>query len=339
MINGVRVLRFPADQARPSQLRALYNDAHAHPHDSVRGRRWLDGVGPRSADLVKYIRTHALEYDVLCAIPYVFRTTLEALEAFPGPKVLIPCAHDEPAFGLDVYRQVFDLADATVFNTDEERQLIEERFGIRSLVTGTIGFPMPGCFGTEPSAFRLTNGVVGPYILYIGRIHPSKGCQTLLQYHQASLNGARDTTLVLMGTSFMDLSDAHNVLVTGFVDDQTKQQALAGASAIVLPSPNESLSIVALEAWAHARPVLATAESAVLVGQCERSSGGVWYRNESEFVSLLGTMLDFPGLATAVGLAGREWGNRVYDHRRVAKQWSDVLTAVLSSTEPRGPVG
>ena len=43
----------------------------------------------------------------------------------------------------------------------------------------------------------------------------------------------------------------------GFVPDDDKFDALAAADALIMPSPYESLSIVALEAWALGKPVLA----------------------------------------------------------------------------------
>ena len=54
-----------------------------------------------------------------------------------------------------------------------------------------------------------------------------------------------------------------------------------------MPSYFESLSMVALEAWARGRPVLANAHCDVLLGQCLRSNAGLFYRNAQEFAGAL----------------------------------------------------
>ena len=54
-----------------------------------------------------------------------------------------------------------------------------------------------------------------------------------------------------------------------------------------MPSYFESLSMVALEAWALGRPVLANGRCDVLKGQCIRSNAGLYYESYEEFVEAL----------------------------------------------------
>jgi glycosyltransferase involved in cell wall biosynthesis len=335
-LNGVRVLRFPADQAPPGELRALYEDAHAHPEDAARGRLWLEALGPRAPGLVEHIRDHATDYDVLCATPYVFATTLAAFEAFAGPKVLIPCAHDEPAFGLDVYRHVFDLADAFAFNTDEEAGLVEQRFGTGGKPARTIGIPVQPAIDTDPDLFRARFGIEEPYLLCVGRIDVSKGTDLLLDLHDDTVAETPEHTLVLMGQPIMDVGDRPHVVVTGHVDEATKASAIAGATAVVLPSPYESLSIVALESWAQGKPVLVNAHSPVLMGQVRRSGGGLWYRDEHEYRTMVRLLLELPELGWGLGEAGRTWALDTYSPHAVRGQWRSALEALPLGSAPPG---
>ena len=48
-----------------------------------------------------------------------------------------------------------------------------------------------------------------------------------------------------------------------------------------MPSYFESLSMVALEAWALGRPVVANGKCDVLRGQAVRSNAGLYYENQS----------------------------------------------------------
>ena len=95
-----------------------------------------------------------------------------------------------------------------------------------------------------------------------------------------------------------------DILALGFVSDQDKYDAIAAAQVVILPSPYESLSMVALEAWQQGKPVLANGVCAVLRGQCKRSNGGLWYDNYAEFQETLSLLLKEPGSASA-------WGPRV----------------------------
>jgi glycosyltransferase involved in cell wall biosynthesis len=55
----------------------------------------------------------------------------------------------------------------------------------------------------------------------------------------------------------------------------------------MMPSRFESLSMVALEAWALGRPVLANGACDVLKGQCIRSNAGLYYESYQEFAETL----------------------------------------------------
>ena len=65
----------------------------------------------------------------------------------------------------------------------------------------------------------------------------------------------------------------------GFLDDADKFDAMAAADLLIMPSYFESLSMVALEAWALGTPVLANGQCDVLKGQCIRSNAGLYYDN------------------------------------------------------------
>ena len=112
-----------------------------------------------------------------------------------------------------------------------------------------------------------------------------------------------------------------------------KFDVLAAASLLVMPSYYESLSMVALEAWALGKPVLANARCDVLLGQCIRSNAGLYYENAGEFGGAVDAILDSPGLADAMGQRGRRYYADHYDWPVIERKYLDMF-ARLTATPP-----
>ena len=119
----------------------------------------------------------------------------------------------------------------------------------------------------------------------------------------------------------------------GFVDDQDKYDAMAAAEVLIMPSYLESLSMVALEAWAMGKPVLANAKCDVLQGQCLRSNAGLFYANYPEFAETLRAIDTTPSLQAALGRNGRAFFERHYAWPVIVQKYVDMLNQ-LSREKP-----
>jgi len=145
-------------------------------------------------------------------------------------------------------------------------------------------------------------------VIYVGRIDANKGCAELFDYFlKYSARSGQPLDLVLIGKPVMPIPDHPHVRHLGFVGDADKFDAIAGATALVMPSYFESLSMVALEAWALGRPVLANGRCDVLVGQSQRSNAGLYYANAAEFGAALDRLLTDTALTDAMGQNGRAY--------------------------------
>ena len=106
---------------------------------------------------------------------------------------------------------------------------------------------------------------------------------------------------------------AEGVRVLGRVSEQEKWDGLAGALAAVVPSPRESLSLLALEAFAVGTPVLGNAASPVVRGHVERSRAGVTFEDPAtssrRWAGCGGSAAPWPGRrgATRRGSGGGGW--------------------------------
>ena len=81
-----------------------------------------------------------------------------------------------------------------------------------------------------------------------GRIDAGKGCEELLEYFTSYKELGGDALLVLMGAKLMQLPEVPWVKFAGLLSERERLQALEAATMVVVPSPYESLSLLALEA-------------------------------------------------------------------------------------------
>src|SRR5439155_12907706 len=100
------------------------------------------------------------------------------------------------------------------------------------------------------------------------------------------------------------------VTAPGFVTETERSDLLAAAEVVVMPSRNESLSLVLMEAWQAGRPTLATGRSEVLAGQTARSGGGLLYLSPDDYVRQVGRLHASEPLRAALGGAGAAWAAR-----------------------------
>ena len=108
----------------------------------------------------------------------------------------------------------------------------------------------------------------------------------------------------------MQLPEVPWVKFAGLLSERERLEALEAATIVVVPSPFESLSLLALEAMAVGTPVLVNGHSDVLVEHCRKSNAGLWYDNRDEFVESAKLLLADDRLRRAMGRNGKEYVKR-----------------------------
>jgi len=195
-----------------------------------------------------------------------------------------------------------------------------------------VGSEVPA--NPQPSRFRQKFDIRGPYAVYVGRIDANKGCQELFDFFSAYLQEAAGRlTLVLIGNSLLEIPPHPRIRHLGFLEDVDKFDAVAGSELLIMPSYFESLSMVALEAWALGKPVLANAKCDVLKGQCIRSNAGLYYDNQSEFVEALRAIEHNKWVAGSLGKNGRQYYRDYYDWPVIERKYLNMIDR-LSKSEP-----
>jgi glycosyltransferase involved in cell wall biosynthesis len=319
--SGVLVHRLSVRGPRvPERFAAIHGRVLAMPRVPLFVQRdWLRLQGPDLPELNPWLRRNAGRFDAAVFFTYLYPTAVTGLPvaAERCPTVLVPTAHEEPMFELRVFDELFRAADALVFLTPEERDLVARRFRFspRNEVIGLGVEPAPA--SADPQRFRQRYGLGDrPYLVFLGRIDPGKGSDELHRYFvELRRRAIADVALVVVGEPVTDLPVHPDVVVTGFVDEQTKYDALAGAAILVQPSYYESFSIALAEGWASGIPALVQRHCDVLVGQSARSGGGIPYDGFAEFAEGVRRLLSDPSLRRQMGDAGQRYveGNYRWD--------------------------
>ncbi|MDQ1455709.1 MAG: hypothetical protein QOH28_1329 [Actinomycetota bacterium] len=330
-IGGVVVNRFavaaPRDNRRFNELnRRMVRGRGSRP--MFLQREWMREQGPWSPDLVRWLEGRANRFDCVICFTYLYWTTWSALHALRGlvPLVLHPTVHDEPPLRLSLYDSVFRAPDAFALSAPEEIDLIRARFHVDppGEVVG-IGVEVGAA---DPARFRASYGLGNlPYLLYVGRIDEGKGALALVDFFVAykDRHPADELVLVLVGDDLMRIPERDDIVVTGFVDIQTRDDALSGALALAQPSFFESFSMILTEAFAFGRPALVQGRCEVLRGHALRSNAAIPYDNFAEFECALEMLRDDPALAAAMGAAGRAYVDREYTWDVVLDRYEALL--------------
>ncbi|MGI8771864.1 MAG: glycosyltransferase [Acidobacteriaceae bacterium] len=175
------------------------------------------------------------------------------------------------------YRVLRDAA-AVLFTCEEEKLLTRESFWLyraHELVTGLGVSEPPGNLDAAAATFLTAYPALrGKRLaLFMGRLHPKKGCDLLLDAFAATLAREPAWHLVMAGpdahpdqagwsaqlrAQAAALGIAERVTWPGMLTGTLKWGALGAAEVFVLPSHQENFGIAVVEALACGRPVLIT---------------------------------------------------------------------------------
>jgi glycosyltransferase involved in cell wall biosynthesis len=359
-LGPLRVLRFPV--ARERHLHRFMDLSDLVFADRASGEeqeQWFRENGPDAPELIDHLRVHGAEYDRVLFWSYRYADTYFGLPHVADRAVLVPTAEEDPLIHVDAVRTFFSRPRGFLFLTPEEQALVGAR-APAGRPSDVIGSGLDPAAGPANLAVLDTLRLHDPFVLYLGRIDPNKGCGTLLRQflryvelrkeREASLGaeapsapafaegfGAstearfasvggkaaaeRDVQLVMAGPSSMPIPAHPLIRPLGFVDDDVRDALLSKARALVMPSPFESLSMVLLEAWNRGLPALVNARCKVLRGQVERANGGLYYGTAAEFMAALDYLLDRPADARQLGQQGLAYVDHEY-------RWGTVMAKI-----------
>jgi glycosyltransferase involved in cell wall biosynthesis len=224
-----------------------------------------------------------------------------------------------------------------MYNSHEERAMIHaatHNEDVPGVVVG-IGSEVPP--RPDAARFRRTYNLRRPFAIYVGRIDENKGCKELFDFFQRYASTfPHGLDLVLIGSAIIPVPEHPRIHHLGFLPDQDKFDAIAASDVLIMPSYFESLSMVALEAWALGRPVLANGRCDVLKGQCIRSAAGLYYERYEEFAETLYAVESNGPLHARLGQNGRDYFARNYAWPVIERKYLDMLGRLTDENNKTG---
>src|SRR5581483_3481561 len=277
----------------------------------------------------------ATQFDFCVFFSYRYYHAYYGARATASRAVLVPTAERDETIGLSIFTPVFRNVRALMYNSPEERAMIHAVSSNHDVPGVVVGVGSEVAQNPQPSRFRQKYNIRGPFAIYVGRIDQNKGCKELFTFFQGYAGDYADKlSLVLIGNSLLPIPEHPRIRHLGFVDDSDKFDAMAAADLLIMPSYFESLSMVALEAWALGKPVLANGKCDVLKGQCLRSNAGLFYENYAEFVETLHAIESNRWLAGALGRNGRQFFKDNYDWPVIERKYLDMFARLKKETPP-----
>jgi glycosyltransferase involved in cell wall biosynthesis len=324
-LDGIPVHRFSIDaHDRERHLAALDQIRHGHGDVTAAVEASYLENSLNSSELIAALAKRETEFDAIIVGPYLFGVTWNVARRFGKRVLLLPCFHNESLARLRVFSRVYDEVGGILYHSPEEQAFAQTTLGLNhpnAHVIGTLVLPQ-----IRNNSIRMADD--RPSVVYCGRYSVEKGVDQLLEFAQRYSADYPDRfRFVFMGQGAIRLPRASWLTDLGYVRDESKQAAIANARALIQLSVNESLSLVALEAWAAGVPVIGHRDCAAIRGQVQRSGGGETIADYTEFASTLNSLWNDPARWREMGKSGQRF---VQEHYATLPAFAERITTALT---------
>lgn len=244
-----------------------------------------------------------------------------------------------------------NLACATLFHVTSEAEAQSVRaLGLKqpiALIPNGVDLPDPSQIPPNPDCLtdRFPHLAGRPWLVFLSRIHPKKGLDTLLTVWADLVKRFPDWHLILAGPDLVgyqpllerqvqQLNLGEWVTFTGPLSGQDKAAALAHAHLFVLPSHSENFGIAVAEALAYGVPVVTTRGTPW--AELETHGCGWWVENRpADLEAALADGMALPGSERrAMGARGQQLVHNRYGWPVIAQQMSEVYLWLLQGGWP-----
>ncbi len=343
---GIRIIRVrlpPFQRTLLAKLGALCLRSRSPSGDTL----WYRTQVPHLPQMIR--RARKLNPDILYAGPFPTATPYYAWQTarhLGCPWVIQPHIHEAQMNEslLKILKWLFPKASAVLTNTEPEKKFLVSQ-GIESSKIQVFGQGLSAAalIPGDGQAFRRRQGWTDePLIVFLGRKVEGKGIETLLSVMPPVWAEAPRAVLLLAGQTspyFKDLMDRLPVgreprlrSLDNFPEKE-KNDLLAAADLLALPSAVESFGVVFLEAWAQKKPVIGANIPAVAAMVEEGKDGYlVPYGDPPALAQAILKLLKDPDQRRQMGEAGRVKVRGRFEVGKVAEKMEAFFLQLIGHT-------
>lgn len=331
VVDGVFVRRFPVEKQRSRMgFRIINKLLQTLPYFwRVLEPIWIKSQGPFCPELIQYIRSHKEEFDVFIFVTYLYYTTAVGVPEVMEKAILVPTAHDEYCIYFHMYQKLFQKVRGIVYLTEEECNFVQGLFDNKNIPYQIAGSGIEVPEHVDIAGFRKKYQIESEYVLYVGRVDVGKNCDELFDYFiKFNRSAKKKLRLVVVGKVMMEKPENEHIKLLGFLPEEDKYAAIAGAKMLIMPSVHESLSLVVLESMALGVPVMVNGDCAVLEGHCKKSGAGISYRGYSQFEQGLKRIYANSDLYRNMQSAGEKYVREYYGWNRTVRKYQQIIDGI-----------
>lgn len=330
-IHGVTVHRHRSESGRdPAYLEMLPKLRDEMTSVSAEeAEKFVELVGPVCPDMIE--RAEASDCDLIAVTPYLYWPTVIGVPRLGRRVIFHGAAHDEPELYLPQMPGVFAAVGGFSYNTFAERALVERTFRVANIPNRVIGNAVVEQEGDEGAARRVLGlGEDEPFVLCLGKVERAKGAHVLADmwrlYRSTRPEAPR---LVVMGPVIDPIESNPDVLVAGEAPDDVVWGTLRSCTFLVVPSANESFSLVAIEGWLAGKPVVVNGRCGPTVEHCMRGGGGLWFDQYGDFSVTCDRLLGDENLRRTLAERGERYARDTFSWAAVVARYEELAGDIL----------
>lgn len=320
-INPYKVHRFKVlEQRNLNQFNKIHDKILSKKNISDKEMsEWIISQGPYVPNLIQNILEQESKFDLFLFMSYLYYPTIYGIKKLEKKSILIPTFHDEEAIYFPIFKKIFTNSISYAFNTMEEFFLFKKVFQFSPSHFSIIGPVLKEIEFSNPKPLPY------PFVLYIGRIDLGKGLSELIKnFLEYKKKFPSKLKLILLGKGEIDFKH-EDLIFTGFVTEQEKNNYLFHSELLLNPSKLESFSISVMEAWLMEKTVLVNANSEVLKAHCLRSNAGLYYSSNESFILLLNFLLNEKEKAKEMGKNGKKYVLENYNEKIILEKFKKLF--------------
>jgi glycosyltransferase involved in cell wall biosynthesis len=295
------------------------------------------------ATVASQLRSLNIPYQLIHAVYTGLTCTVEAAQQVAKEKripfVLTPLTHlpAQEKEAVPQFQSLYRKADALIAMTQFEREWLIEKGRAKPERVHVCPIGPLVNEQADPSLFRKEHDLEdAPIVLFIARQVAYKGYQHLSEAAAAVWAKYPDTHFVFLGPPteesqayFEEMADSR-LINLGEVSSEVKSSALAACDVLCVPSTEESLGAIYLEAWSFKKPVIA-ADIPAMHSVITHEEDGLIIPQDAKALShaLIRLLADDP-LRSRMGEAGYRKVRAQYDWDVVTHRLLHLYRGLLS---------